>query len=65
MPDGCYVLLDWEIHGMLVWHRGQLLQKLPEEPTSIAIRDGNLYVNGYEYIEGNWKKTFKAKRICR
>lgn len=50
------------ITGERIIINGIELPPLPnnEKFTNSTIIDGKVYVNGYEFKKGKWKKTFKA-----
>ena len=52
--------------GNRVWINGKELPRVPGDGnshTSVVINN-KAYVNGYEFKDGEWKKTLKAIWVC-
>jgi hypothetical protein len=56
MNNNCVVI------GNRVWINGEELPPLPTKRngSSVTQIDNKIYVNGYEYKKGKWKRTLKA-----
>lgn len=48
--------------GNRVWINGEELPPVPTKGTSSCVTqiDGKVYINGYEFKKGKWRRTLKA-----
>ena len=52
--DNCVVI------GNRVWINGEELPPCPLNGHNTTQINGKLYIDGYDYKKGKWRKTFKA-----
>lgn len=48
------------VAGNRVWMNGNELPPCPSAGRNVTVIDGNVYIDGYEYRSGKWKRTLKA-----
>lgn len=48
------------VSGNRVWINNEELPPCPSKGHNITMIDGNVYIDGYEYKDGRWKRTLKA-----
>ena len=48
------------VAGNRVWINGNELPPCPSEGRNVTTIDGKVYIDGYEYRSGKWKRTLKA-----
>ena len=48
------------VAGNRVWINGNEVKPCPREGHNVTIVNGNVYIDGYEYRSGKWKRTLKA-----
>lgn len=46
--------------GNKVWINGTLLPSAPCKGRNSTLIDGKVYLDGYEYKNGKWRRTIKA-----
>ena len=56
MQTNCNVV----VAGNRVWICNNELPPCPSEGRNITIIDGNVYIDGYEWKKGKWRRTLKA-----
>ena len=52
--DNCVVI------GNRVWINGEELPTCPSNGHNTTQINGKVYIDGYEYKKGKWRKTFKV-----
>lgn len=54
------------VSGKQVWLNGEKLPDCPtkKHSTTVVQEDGNLYLNGWEWKNGKWRRTLKAILKC-
>ena len=52
--DNCVVI------GNRVWINGEEFPPCPSNGHNTTQINGKVYIDGYEYKKGKWRKTFKA-----
>ena len=48
------------VSGNQVWINGHALPLAPCQGRNITTIDGKVYLDGYEYKNGKWKRTLRA-----
>jgi hypothetical protein len=46
--------------GNRVWINGEELPPAPTKGNSVTTIDGKVYIDGYEFKKGKWRRTLKA-----
>lgn len=52
--NSCYVV------GNKVWIDGTLLPPVPSKGLRSVVVNNKVYIDGYEFVNGRWKRTLKA-----
>ena len=48
------------VHGNMVFINGEALPPVPSACNNITTVNGNVFIDGYEFKNGKWKRTLRA-----